>query len=157
MCGVLHDVDEVDVLDGGSSPHVRGFAMPVCPVCKEQGFIPACAGFCIATRRRGTWCRVHPRMCGVLISRAIKPPLSRGSSPHVRGFAWHTLVTSSAIWFIPACAGFCRRPARPGSRSRVHPRMCGVLPPTKVRAKSKIGSSPHVRGFGRRESHKSCF
>ena len=45
MCGVLVQGRRPRRPDGGSSPHVRGFAVTMRAKGDKNGFIPACAGF----------------------------------------------------------------------------------------------------------------
>ena len=86
-------------------------------------------------------------MCGVLFVAGRARQLSVGSSPHVRGFALRLEPPDVRVGFIPACAGFWLRPARPRLCRWVHPRMCGVLAVGDGVIAEKEGSSPHVRGF----------
>ena len=74
---------------------------------------------------------------------------SISSSPRVRGTPTQRLPRSTAIRFIPACAGNTPRCGRCSGRSTVHPRVCGehasASPPVAISA----GSSPRVRGTRR--------
>ena len=85
MCGE-HTVTAVDaMMDGGSSPHVRGARIVSLARFSTTGIIPACAGS--THLRQSAWPvdRDHPRMCG---EHDAVPELSAcdsGSSPHVRG------------------------------------------------------------------------
>ena len=127
MCGVLCQKRQCPLVMPGSSPHVRGFAqLWILPV-RRAGFIPACAGFWLKSVLWKYPTQVHPRMCGVLCVRSARDALSRGSSPHVRGFGIPQIAKGDKNGFIPACAGFW--PSGEGGRFpyRVHPRMCGVL------------------------------
>ena len=106
MCGVLYVTRSKWRLNGGSSPHVRGFDVGDTIGLKIKGFIPACAGFCLDILLRGLGAGVHPRMCGVLFVAGRARQLSVGSSPHVRGFAATANEEQTNSGFIPACAGF---------------------------------------------------
>ena len=147
MCGVLWEGFSPNLLPTGSSPHVRGFGPPPSAQRSLKRFIPACAGFCST---RGT-CpksgRVHPRMCGVLVTQRVKVVSIPGSSPHVRGFVEPAGKQHKSFGFIPACAGFCMAMSINVRSCWVHPRMCGVLKFTCDHRLLSIGSSPHVRGF----------
>ena len=66
-------------------------------------------------------------MCGVLILQQISLTSSKGSSPHVRGFADEGILELMKSRFIPSCAGFCGVSGAQGGMAKVHPRMCGVL------------------------------
>ena len=86
-------------------------------------------------------------MCGVLIAKDMKILVFEGSSPHVRGFARLFFFEPLPLGFIPACAGFWKQEPNAPLRSKVHPRMCGVLVEHKASFLVEKGSSPHVRGF----------
>ena len=147
MCGVLIFSPVAAGRRGGSSPHVRGFVKMTSEEYVKMRFIPACAGFCIASSSLHMSVRVHPRMCGVLADLSADWYGLTGSSPHVRGFACGAGFLLAAEGFIPACAGFCPRAPRHARRSKVHPRMCGVLRRCSDWLGTRLGSSPHVRGF----------
>ena len=146
MCGE-HRVRLIcRVLRTGSSPHVRGAPAAVVVCHLVRGIIPACAG---STNRRG-WCawpkRDHPRMCGEHDAHTAIRRSDRGSSPHVRGALFSSLV-SFRIWgIIPACAGSTFVARRTADRVRDHPRMCGEHSENVPRSFASTGSSPHVRG-----------
>ena len=148
MCGVLRRIFRRTRQLRGSSPHVRGFARKDKPLQGRAGFIPACAGFCRHNRRWPLSGKVHPRMCGVLVTGRAIGGVYGGSSPHVRGFERKGIALRAFCRFIPACAGFCFASCPRVNPAEVHPRMCGVLFEKIKVGKWNIGSSPHVRGFG---------
>ena len=86
-------------------------------------------------------------MCGVLLPEWTSTAIGRGSSPHVRGFAYYWTMPRPVCRFIPACAGFWPKGADWAGDLQVHPRMCGVLLVAKMADAGAPGSSPHVRGF----------
>ena len=51
MCGVLIRTWAATGCRKGSSPHVRGFVVPLVALRPLDGFIPACAGFCCGAGR----------------------------------------------------------------------------------------------------------
>ena len=147
MCGVLCQARSAGVSPVGSSPHVRGFVSLTRLYLTESRFIPACAGFWPKYEGRKIFTKVHPRMCGVLAGYMSAEDKTKGSSPHVRGFAPAGLFPARSAGFIPACAGFCTPLPLDRSALLVHPRMCGVLSMPSLLLISCTGSSPHVRGF----------
>ena len=88
-------------------------------------------------------------MCGVLVAADDRGLHAIGSSPRVRGFASFAFLLLYMIRFIPACAGFWPATARNARRTRVHPRVCGVLFGPGDRGAGETGSSPRVRGFAK--------
>ena len=107
VCGVLPYHHQKFLEHKGSSPRVRGFARRRIPAETVQGFIPACAGFCLGREKPAHLEQVHPRVCGVLSETSYVYTSAAGSSPRVRGFDKVTVVRLLPIGFIPACAGFC--------------------------------------------------
>ena len=148
VCGVLTNTRSNALNLYGSSPRVRGFVRNHGCCSFHRGFIPACAGFCLTKWGIIVIVGVHPRVCGVLSRDMIWRDCAKGSSPRVRGFVQDSCGMLEAYWFIPACAGFCLAHSGLLGRSKVHPRVCGVLRATCVATGSITGSSPRVRGFG---------
>ena len=126
MCGEHWDPVRWNMLNAGSSPHVRGAPTASHQTPRHTGIIPACAGSTCYRRQTAPRRRDHPRMCGEHGIACGDRGRLAGSSPHVRGAPpMDTPVTSLM---------------------RDHPRMCGehTMASSGVRACS--GSSPHVRG-----------
>ena len=69
-----------------------------------------------------------------------------GSSPHVRGARKDSPLRRCHSGIIPACAGSTLTLAVSRSRARDHPRMCGEHRELDVFPRTRVGSSPHVRG-----------
>ena len=94
---------------------------------------------------------VHPRGCGEQPSPRRLKSFFGGSSPRVRGTGLRSDRGFSGHRFIPAGAG--NRATRPSRCRRwpVHPRGCGEPPITRYALQAPVGSSPRVRGTGRRD------
>ena len=105
----------------------------------------------IRSQARGWW--DHPRGCGEKNNRPPWLGRAAGSSPRVRGKAWHPLHILKSLGIIPAGAGKSPASAGSGSVSWDHPRGCGEKRPFCRLKSRKGGSSPRVRG---KESAKSC-
>ena len=79
------------------------------------------AGVYEASHRRG----VIPACTGSTVRRALRPPLSAGSSPHARGAHGKMRFANVSIGIIPACAGSTPAHAEVVARGQDHPRMRG--------------------------------
>ena len=132
--------------DGGSSPRVRGTAIPIPTHMRRRRFIPACAGngHGAPARRHNT--PVHPRVCGERSDRRQLSPCVVGSSPRVRGTARSADRGGENLRFIPACAGNGGRRFRVLLVRAVHPRVCGERSEPASASGVRPGSSPRVRG-----------
>ncbi len=126
MCGEHVFDQNGNLLDKGSSPHVRGARNPTIQGSNRQGIIPACAGSTKCSSRTAPTSRDHPRMCG------------EHWRPHL-----HAVVEGG---IIPACAGSTRPASGCPSCRRDHPRMCGEHCSGVLVFVPILGSSPHVRG-----------
>ena len=71
----------------GSSPRVRGTALPTMATDGTHRFIPAGAGNGVPARPAASAPAVHPRGCGEQLSGICHIRKQRGSSPRVRGTA----------------------------------------------------------------------
>ena len=109
----------------GSSPLTRGKQGNIVDRCAVVRLIPAHAG----KTRSGPWSvlRVwaHPRSRGENAARGDKIAGAFGSSPLTRGKLHGHDVASLGSRLIPAHAGKTRRPCRPFSPTRAHPRSRG--------------------------------
>ena len=90
----------------GSSPLARGLRGYPFDLRGIAGIIPARAGFTPAAVLTILGSRDHPRSRGVYGRRGPSGVSWRGSSPLARGLPIESAVSSSAIWIIPARAGF---------------------------------------------------
>ncbi len=114
------------MLEGGSSPRVRGTRKEKGPPFRVSRFIPAGAGNTIPVQAEFDPGPVHPRGCGEhggLIN------ISRGPSRFIPAGAGNTRVIWSCRWL----------------RS-VHPRGCGEHSTMGTPFSMSFGSSPRVRG-----------
>ena len=126
MCGEHADKVDQQVVDTGSSPHVRG-------ALKWHIGRRLCYGD-------------HPRMCGEHAMPLRWPAFRVGSSPHVRGALKPTRSAAGEAGIIPACAGSTVIPGVEERLAGDHPRMCGEHRQHGHRRDRLRGSSPHVRG-----------
>ncbi len=110
----------------GLSPHARGTYVGQIDCRAGYRFIPACAGNISADGKPTAVYPVYPRMRGEHVDLPIWPISAHGLSPHARGTCTAIALVTTAIRFIPACAG----------------NMLGITP---ERAK-EFGLSPHARG-----------
>ena|GEM_PF-600626 len=134
----------------GSSPRVRGTEAPESDDPDAWRFIPAGAGNGATSRRAKRCAPVHPRGCGERQAENLQHLPPRGSSPRVRGTGLSAARRSDVRRFIPAGAGNGRldRPIPP--QRAVHPRGCGERFSCSSVYLPAFGSSPRVRGTGRR-------
>ncbi len=130
----------------GSSPRVRGTAAKWAMEKGEMRIIPACAG-------NGSWpaggslaAPDHPRVCGERFIARDASPISRGSSPRVRGTGFWPCRDSPEGRIIPACAGNGCHRRNGGCLAADHPRVCGERKAQRMSERSASGSSPRVRG-----------
>ena len=130
----------------GPSPRVRGSRADRRGQPRGSRSIPACAGKPPVprdpARRRG----VHPRVCGEARALAAVLAVSGGPSPRVRGSLVALGPRRRVVGSIPACAGKPDSGPGSGSRSRVHPRVCGEASTRIGICATARGPSPRVRG-----------
>ena len=93
---------------------------------------------------------VHPRVCGERPFDEDRMQATYGSSPRVRGTGAFAPEVFPRDRFIPACAGNGPAPSRCRARPTVHPRVCGERAINPPLVSPTYGSSPRVRGTGRR-------
>ncbi len=89
---------------------------------------------------------VHPRVCGEQVGARHDGTAPVGSSPRVRGTGRNLRRSVTFRRFIPACAGNSGGARGDGSRTAVHPRVCGEQGFGGEIAPVVDGSSPRVRG-----------
>ena len=130
----------------GSSPHVRGAHQPGHVPRHQRRIIPACAGSTVVPGLLGCGVGDHPRMCGEHLVVVYLLCCLPGSSPHVRGALNIKIGELLTTRIIPACAGstLCSLPCV--FHCRDHPRMCGEHREPDGFPRTRVGSSPHVRG-----------
>ena len=133
--------------DDGSSPLARGLLVAGAQRRREDGIIPARAGFTHPTWTPARYVRDHPRSRGVYWAGSPAPSPPPGSSPLARGLPDPARIPAAGRGIIPARAGFTRSECRGSWRSRDHPRSRGVYRRTGCLSCSRIGSSPLARGL----------
>ena len=145
-CGEHIQIYSKLVLNGGSSPLVRG-ALPVLRTLrKNPGIIPARAGSTLAVASLRCPSQDHPRSCGEHWPRPPAPSLPSGSSPLVRGARLAVLVYQGRAGIIPARAGSTTDAHGACLMLRDHPRSCGEHQAPCSPLITRTGSSPLVRG-----------
>ena len=146
ICGE-HSIERArEMIDSGSSPHMRGTLTISSMKVAVIRFIPAYAG---NTARRCTGAGripVHPRICGEHSSWLVPTSPRIGSSPHMRGTRQAIRHPLDVFRFIPAYAGNTRSCRRPAAPTAVHPRICGEHRGQGFGTQFQAGSSPHMRG-----------
>ncbi len=73
-------------------------------------------------------------------------PFTVGSSPRARGTCRPGVLSSAAVWLIPACAGNISYQPFQGPEFRAHPRVRGEHGEPMKFGKGEAGSSPRARG-----------
>ena len=146
VCGEHKRGADIGLLNGGSSPRVRGTQMGGRASKSHRRFIPACAG---NTHKSEPACRrksVYPRVCGEHLRVGVDFSVTAGSSPRVRGTHNHVEDSELLNRFIPACAGNTKSMVSKRQRLSVHPRVCGEHNCCGAVPGRRSGSSPRVRG-----------
>ena len=146
VCGEQVRPVRLDFSAIGSSPRVRGTAVPDDLDGGVARFIPACAGNRRPIARTMRSAPVHPRVCGEQMLSSVSSASSSGSSPRVRGTAIPHRTRMPRKRFIPACAGNRSRVRARGWWATVHPRVCGEQSAKPGTDGAVDGSSPRVRG-----------
>jgi len=134
------------VINGGSSPPVRGTVDTAGGKHRFYRFIPARAGnrrIALIAIKPTT---VHPRPCGEQCWVPGSQWPGCGSSPPVRGTDFFHCFWAFPTRFIPARAGNSAFRMQQHSAGAVHPRPCGEQPYSASPTSSHGGSSPPVRG-----------
>ena len=145
-CGENTTSAAPSALPRGSSPRVRG--KPGAEQLHQGvgGLIPACAGKTELGPRGSVSREAHPRVCGENSIGRWWPRGYPGSSPRVRGKRRAPQGLAQLRGLIPACAGKTPPRRGPGGSTRAHPRVCGENMARPRRDRSRMGSSPRVRG-----------
>ena len=152
MCGENEHFHELNIVEKGSSPRVRGKRSPSSPTRRPCGLIPACAGKTASTVPSGVRARAHPRVCGENLCPLTHAKTRMGSSPRVRGKRTAHAAASTTRRLIPACAGKTAGHGGWAYAFVAHPRVCGENFFTQLIETRKNGSSPRVRGKPRRHA-----
>ena len=139
----------------GSSPRVRGKASG--GECRSvgPGIIPAGAGKRDQSADRRRDAEDHPRGCGEKDEREDLRRAAAGSSPRVRGKEALVVEEIADRGIIPAGAGKRKCQHFADFHDQDHPRGCGEKPPNPATPRSGAGSSPRVRGKGRRAATRA--
>ena len=154
MCGEQRTAYAGNDATGGSSPRVRGTDPSRHPRPPLRRFIPACAGNSRSMTRSRSAQTVHPRVCGEQFWSGRERCRRHGSSPRVRGTGRAADARRLHPRFIPACAGNRLSGNRPCRWKAVHPRVCGEQRLSAPSVFTEAGSSPRVRGTGRRQERQ---
>ena len=131
----------------GSSPLARGLPEADRPRRREDGIIPARAGFTRLRDRSRASGRDHPRSRGVYSEVPEVAVGGVGSSPLARGLRPRPARRARRLRIIPARAGFTPRARIWATWPGDHPRSRGVYVPGVRRIKPAPGSSPLARGL----------
>ena len=105
ICGEHGGLVFGEIIELGSSPHMRGTPDSRFSGSIPHGIIPAYAGNTIMNALVGKMARDHPRICGEHQHVRHLQKVGEGSSPHMRG-TLHTFgVLQCFFGIIPAYAG----------------------------------------------------
>ena len=129
---------------------MRGTVRAACAIACVVGIIPACAGNSRWATPQAVHLRDHPRVCGEQASSTTFCFVVAGSSPRMRGTGSSNNVIKAVTGIIPACAGN----RVPCEKTTIvlwdHPRVCGEQTFALGGRLKVMGSSPRVRGTGRK-------
>ena len=139
-------MNNVGMIERGSSPRLRGTRCPTGSRPTAARFIPAPAGNTAQPMPKPGSPTVHPRACGEHWAGGLDGQEHTGSSPRLRGTRRPASRRAAPPRFIPAPAGN----TNPASRSirvvSVHPRACGEHGFRDAGDTKGGGSSPRLRG-----------
>ena len=130
----------------GSSPRMRGTRRSPDIRVLPTRIIPAHAGNTIETVELWKYARDHPRACGEHEVCHLVAPISRGSSPRMRGTPFVIMSKTGVLGIIPAHAGNTRHGRGYCRLWGDHPRACGEHDLMVIQALEPLGSSPRMRG-----------
>ena len=131
----------------GSSPLARGLRRVPQARIRQQGIIPARAGFTAGGASPPPAPGDHPRSRGVYDCVRATKSHAKGSSPLARGLLGRASGHDEAGRIIPARAGFTRTCGRVPGASPDHPRSRGVYFHSVSAPDLIAGSSPLARGL----------
>ena len=149
-CGEQAAVSSSSCSLAGSSPRMRGAGDIMPPSFTCLRIIPAHAGSREISSRSESAMQDHPRACGEQLNGALEDMSGRGSSPRMRGAGRPLRPRPARRRIIPAHAGSSTPRIRPIPHNRDHPRACGEQARAPRSCHSLMGSSPRMRGAGRR-------
>ena len=133
---------------------MRGTAEDTQPGRDRRRFIPAHAGNGARSLRSSSAKPVHPRACGERRGSPSGRSSEAGSSPRMRGTEGQRAQVLLFPRFIPAHAGNGAPFRIHPHTSPVHPRACGERVRVMPRTWCSSGSSPRMRGNGRRPGRR---
>ena len=131
----------------GSSPLARGLLEARDRHGREEGIIPARAGFTHSTPSGPVALTDHPRSRGVYCFLWVAGVGEAGSSPLARGLPRKRDHELQEPGIIPARAGFTEELAGQPVRLADHPRSRGVYGDARGAPRALRGSSPLARGL----------
>ena len=145
-CGGTLRNQDLQQLDGGLSPRMRGNLSQSSLTIPNSGSIPAHAGE--PDHPSWTPCprRVYPRACGGTVRPKSSAGRSPGLSPRMRGNLLALRVPPLRHGSIPAHAGEPPPLTPPHGPLGVYPRACGGTFLNLVDGRSSEGLSPRMRG-----------
>ena len=149
VCGVQYETQSPSCHGKGPSPRMRGSAHSRRRPMSCLRSIPAYAGFSSFFLTPSPSLRVHPRVCGVQLTKFYSWGSAGGPSPRMRGSVRVVMRSPHALRSIPAQAGFRFIFGRSRFGSRVHPRASGVQRNFFHDLTNFKGPSPRKRGSGR--------
>ena len=135
-----------EILEGGSSPQVRGARPPRRRHEPADGLIPAGAGSTPPPTRTFPVTGAHPRRCGEHPVHGPGGVGRGGSSPQVRGARCCAAARDSRCGLIPAGAGSTNRVILSYGRHPAHPRRCGEHHGPRRRRRPPTGLIPAGAG-----------
>ncbi len=130
----------------GRSPRARGSHQGRSSCPPIYGSIPACAGESASRRASRRHFEVDPRVRGGVSSYGTGNPRFGGRSPRARGSLFSSILASSLIWSIPACAGESHKAVIFPPIDGVDPRVRGGVAEEMSKGLVDEGRSPRARG-----------
>ena len=130
----------------GSPPRLRGQRITKQRSDLNVGITPALAGTTSIPRSSAIAFRDHPRACGDNKMSTLSSSLTSGSPPRLRGQRFVSCFHSCTSRITPALAGTTEGLPIKVAYNRDHPRACGDNDNAIVKAPSKLGSPPRLRG-----------
>ncbi len=146
VCGERKDSVRELRMKPGSAPRVRGTQASRRMDPKGGRFSPACAGNAPAGREKTCAITVQPRVCGERPAPLLRPALTHGSAPRVRGTRLFRPDAAVQARFSPACAGNAKGKFATVANAEVQPRVCGERDWQDHLLEVTDGSAPRVRG-----------
>ena len=126
-CGDMKAAKELQELERGSPPRVRGHANYFHHCTTSPGITPAGAGTWVFISSLSWASRDHPRGCGDMDVFRLYLRFVSGSPPRVRGHDKESAGPKRGDRITPAGAGTCHVPDRVIPVPPDHPRGCGDM------------------------------